>query len=183
MKKFIPLLIAIISIVLFTGMIMKNEMHLKNSQSIYIQLKPVDPRSLIQGDYMQLNYELFFAPHNSDQVDLVFSGGHFDELIQNKPKVTTFVELDERKRVIHTSFTQLTENHTEKLVLRNPDNRYTSLYPASQSFLFAEGLAECYAQAQYAEFKVDREGNAILAALKGQNLQDLGCEYQKSWWQ
>ncbi len=55
------------------------------------------------------------------------------------------------------------------------------LYPASESFLFAEGLAECYQQAEYAEFKVDEQGNAILTALKGSQLQDLGCEKQMHW--
>ncbi|MEG0132232.1 MAG: GDYXXLXY protein, partial [Acinetobacter sp.] len=64
---------------------------------------------------------------------------------------------------------------------QNPNNRYTMLYPASKSFLFAEGLAECYQQAEYAEFKVDEQGNAILNALKGNQLQDLGCEKQVHW--
>ncbi len=56
MKKIIPLCLALMSIVLFLGIIFKNEQHLKNSQSIYVRLQPVDPRSFIQGDYMALRY-------------------------------------------------------------------------------------------------------------------------------
>ena len=56
------------------------------------------------------------------------------------------------------------------------------MYPASNSFLFAEGLAECYQAAQYAEFKVDEKGNPLLASLRGEDLKDLACEDRKKWW-
>ena len=196
MKKMIPLGLALLSIVVLLGLMFKNEWHLKHSQSIYVRLQPVDPRSMLQGDYMRLNYLLYFAPQNSilensdqqstnqqniSQEDHIFSGNHFDQIIQNKSSIVTYVELDPQRRVIHTSFEPLQNVQIQRLVLQNPNNRYTILYPASESFLFAEGLAECYQQAEYAEFKVDEQGNAILTALKGSQLQDLGCEKQAHW--
>ena len=196
MKKIIPLCLALLSIAVFLGLIFKNEWHLKHSQSIYVRLQPVDPRSMLQGDYMRLNYQLYFAPQNLifgntteqntnqqniSQEDHIFSGNHFDQIIQNKSSIVTYVELDPQRRVIHTSFEPLQNVQIQRLVLQNPNNRYTMLYPASESFLFAEGLAECYQQAEYAEFKVDEQGNAILTALKGGQLQDLECEKQAHW--
>lgn len=196
MNKIIPLCLALLSIAVFLGLIFKNEWHLKHSQSIYVRLQPVDPRSILQGDYMRLNYQLYFAPQNSmlentdqqntnqqniNQEDHIFSGHYFDQIIQNKSSIVTYVELDPQRRVIHTSFEPLKNVQIQRLVLQNPNNRYTMLYPASKSFLFAEGLAECYQQAEYAEFKVDEQGNAILNALKGNQLQDLGCEKQVHW--
>ena len=196
MKKFIPFALALLSIAIFLGLIVKNERHLNNSQSMYVRLQPVDPRSLIQGDYMRLNYALYFAPQhvasentvqtdtNPDVVnseDQLFSGQYFDELIKNKSSVVTYVELDPQRRVVHSYFEQPNNVTTERLVLQNPNNRHNGLYPASRSFLFAEGLADCYQQAVYAEFKVDQQGNAILTALKGEQLQDLGCESKQSW--
>jgi len=196
MKKMIPLGLALLSIAVFLGLIFKNEWHLKHSQSIYVRLQPVDPRSMLQGDYMRLNYQLYFAPQNLifgntteqntnqqniSQEDHIFSGNHFDQIIQNKSSIVTYVELDPQRRVIHTSFEPLQNVQIQRLVLQNPNNRYTMLYPASESFLFAEGLAECYQQAEYAEFKVDEQGNAILTALKGGQLQDLECEKQAHW--
>ena len=196
MKKIIPLCLALLSIAVFLGLIFKNEWHLKHSQSIYVRLQPVDPRSILQGDYMRLNYQLYFAPQNSilentdqqntnqqniNQEDHIFSGHYFDQIIQNKSSIVTYVELDPQRRVIHTSFEPLQNVQIQRLVLQNPNNRYTMLYPASESFLFAEGLAECYQQAEYAEFKVDEQGNAILTALKGGQLQDLECEKQAHW--
>lgn len=198
MKKIIPLCLALLSIAVFLGLIFKNEWHLKHSQSIYVRLQPVDPRSILQGDYMRLNYQLYFAPQNSilentdqqntnqqniNQEDHIFSGHYFDQIIQNKSSIVTYVELDPQRRVIHTSFEPLKNVQIQRLVLQNPNNRYTMLYPASKSFLFAEGLADCYQQAKYAEFKVDQQGNAILTALKGEQLQDLGCEAKRRWFE
>ena len=50
MKKFLPLILAGFSILLFVGLILKHEHHLVNSQSIFVELAPFDPRSILQGD-------------------------------------------------------------------------------------------------------------------------------------
>ena len=50
MKKMTPLALALLSIAVFLGLIFKNEWHLNNSQTMYVRLQPVDPRSIIQGD-------------------------------------------------------------------------------------------------------------------------------------
>lgn len=199
MKKFIPLCLALICIILFLGIIFKNEQHLKNSQSIYVRLQPADPRSFIQGDYMALNYQLYLAPQetrfsienhldstkpaieSNETISQVFSGHYYDDRIKNKSSVLNYVALDQQRRVIHTYFEAPKNIATVLLILKNPNNRYTSLYPASKSFLFAEGLRQCYQAAHYAEFKVDQQGNAILASLRGKQLQDLDCENKQRW--
>ena len=183
MRKIIPLVLAIICIVIFSGLMWKNESHLKNSQSIYVRLQPVDPRSLIQGDYMVLDYQLYLAPESTaeNQSDQIYSGHSHDQYIHNKSSVPVYVELNAERIVIHTYFDRPKATSVSKLILKNPNNRADLLYPASKSFLFSEGLAECYQQAQYAEFKVDSQGNAILASLRGGGLRDLGCGTQRSW--
>ena len=184
MKRNIPIILAVLSVVFFIGLILKNEQHLKRSDSIFIRLAPVDPRSLIQGDYMVLNYDLSFAglPVQNSQIDIPTSV----TVIQNKPKLMAYVVLDDQRRVVKTSFDprllEMYPKSSHRLMLKNPDNRLNALYPASNSFLFAEGLAECYQAAQYAEFKVDEKGNAILASLRGEDLKDLACEDRKKWW-
>lgn len=184
MKKIIPLVIAMLSIVFFIGLILKNEQNLKHSDSVYVRLAPVDPRSLIQGDYMVLNYDLSFwgLPEQNNQTDIPTS----DIVIQNKPKFIAYVALDAQRRVVKTSFDprllEMYPTSSHRLMLKNPSNRLSALYPASNSFLFAEGLAECYQEAQYAEFKVDERGSAILASLRGEDLKDLACEKRKKWW-
>lgn len=184
MKRIIPLVIAILSVAFFLGLILKNEQHLKQSDSIYIRLAPVDPRSMIQGDYMALNYDLGFwgLPEQNNQADIPLN----DTVIKNKSSVVAYVALDAQRRVVKTSFDprllEMYPSTSHRIVLKNPDNRLDRLYPASNSFLFAEGLAKCYEAAQYAEFKVDQQGNAILASLRGRDLNTLGCENHKKWW-
>src|SRR5690606_27242312 len=58
MKKFLALPLSIFSIALFVGLILQHEWHLAKSESIFVELAPVDPRSILQGDYMALNYQL-----------------------------------------------------------------------------------------------------------------------------
>lgn len=168
MKKFFPIFLALFSILFFIAIISRNELHLKNSQSIFVKLQPVDPRSLIQGDYMVLNYDLFWDEKSLNQ----------DDQIHNQSKVKAFALLDAQKRLIKTSLSSKTGI---PLQLKNPNNQVQQLYPASNSFLFAEGLAKCYEQAQYAEFKLDKNGKMILASLKGEHLEDLNCESNKNW--
>lgn len=61
MKKFMALHLSIFSIALFVGLIVQHEWHLAKSDSIFVELAPVDPRSILQGDYMALNYDLHFS--------------------------------------------------------------------------------------------------------------------------
>src|SRR6188768_2858919 len=49
-------LIAIIAYFSFT--IIQKENILKNGKLILLELSPIDPRSLMQGDYMQLRYSI-----------------------------------------------------------------------------------------------------------------------------
>ncbi|HAI54372.1 MAG TPA: GDYXXLXY protein, partial [Acinetobacter nosocomialis] len=58
MKKYFSLMLAVATVLFFVGLVAKNEWHLHQSKSIFIKLKPVDPRSILQGDYMALAYEL-----------------------------------------------------------------------------------------------------------------------------
>lgn len=174
MKKYLPIILACSTVLCLLWVIIGNQQHLKKSESLYIELQPVDPRSLIQGDYMRLNYELHLPElANADMTP---------DFIHNKAHILAYVQLDAMRRVVATSF-EPQAGAVQKLMLKNPHNYFEGLYPSTQSFLFAEGLGECYEQAKYAEFKVNRDGKAILAGLKNADLKDLGCEQRKDWWQ
>lgn len=173
MKKirFIPIILAVTSILLFAVMIITHEHHIRHAQSIFVKLKPVDPRSLIQGDYMVLNYDLNL--HDMSNQD-----------IQNHSSLISYVYLDAQQRVIKTNLElQQSRQVIEplKLVLKNPNNQLDSLYPAANSFLFAEGLGACYNNAKYAHLRVNSNGKAVLVELVDLNLQPLQCEQLNTW--
>lgn len=184
MKKFMALHLSIFSIALFVGLIVQHEWHLAKSESIFVELAPVDPRSILQGDYMVLNYDLHFsavaAGNGSEQPVSDIRTEDF----KNQSHVMSYVQLDQQRRVIKTSFEQSTLNQSERsarLILKNPHNTFEALYPAANSFMFAEGLEPCYRNAKFAELKVKENGKALLVDLLDQQLKPLNCESSKSW--
>ncbi len=180
MKKYFSLILALATILIFVGLVAKNEWHLHHSKNIFIELRPVDPRSILQGDYMALAYELNLqslkALAGSESKAL-------DQVIFNHSSVPAKVILDSQNRVVRTILDSNNSFAGQSLILKNPENRLQALYPASRSFLFAEGLAQCYQKAKYAEFKVNTKGEAILFDLRGERLQPLNCKQQKNWWE
>ncbi len=180
MKKYFSLILALTTILIFVGLVAKNEWHLHHSKSIFIELRPVDPRSILQGDYMALAYELNLqslkALAGSESEAL-------DQVIFNHSSVSAKVILDSQNRVVRTILDNNNSFVGQSLILKNPENRLQALYPASRSFLFAEGLAQCYQKAKYAEFKVNTKGEAILFDLREEGLQPLNCRQQKNWWE
>jgi uncharacterized membrane-anchored protein len=193
MKKIPPLFLALLSIAVFLMMIVRHEWHLANSQRIYVELQPVDPRSLIQGDYMALNYELYFGGKIPEQGNIAAqsldqaSNVHLERNdFYQKNTILSYVQLDASHKVIGTYFNPVDAKRDgsqwAKLRLKNPKNTFDGLYPAARSFLFAEGLEPCYRSAKYAELKVQDNGQPLLVALVGEQLEDLKCEQQQTWW-
>lgn len=199
MKRLWPLVLALMSCLLFAALILSREWQLKNSMPIFVQLQPVDPRSLLQGDYMQLNYNLEWELGVSEVND----AKQWNTKIANKHTILAYARLDQQNRVIATTLdhpNQSLEPVTKMgrlngqiksregqaewvlLKLKNPSNDVNTLYPSTSSFFFAEGLASCYERATYAEFRVDTQGNAILGDLVDDELNSLNCHAGKSWW-
>ena len=193
MKKMLPLVLATLSIILFGLMIARHEWHLAHSDLIYVKLQPVDPRSLIQGDYMALNYDLYFGgkPPQALSSDVQITQERTAENLEreyfiDQPSILSYVQLDAQHRVIRTSFNPdvltMYPDSSTKLILKNPANTFDGLYPAARSYLFAEGLETCYRDAQYAALKVQKNGQPLLVGLVGENLQAFDCEQKQSWW-
>lgn len=98
MKKYFSLILVLVTLLIFVGLV-ANEWHLHHSKSIFIELRPVDPRSILQGDYMALAYELNLqslkALAGSESEAL-------DQVIFNHSSVQAKVILDSQNRVVHT---------------------------------------------------------------------------------
>lgn len=175
-NKFYPIILAVVSLMIFSGMILRHEMHLKNSTSIFVELAPVDPRSMLQGDYMVLNYHLYFSPQSLIEDDPRFF---------NQTQVLTKVRLDAQGRVVETDLNGKIDTkemgRSRLLILKNPRNHLEGLYPAANSFMFAEGLEPCYRHAKFAELKLRDSGEAMLVGLVDQQLQPLNCEQSYTW--
>ena len=132
-----------------------------NGQPVYVLLAPVDPRSLMQGDYMRLDFRL--PPEVA--ADL---GGLLD---RSRPHVVA-------RRDAATGVATLLRLHKGEPLAG--DELRIELTPAhgdwvlvSDAWSFAEGDAPRWSRARYGEFRVDAKGRALLVGLRGQHLEKL----------
>ena len=131
-----------------------------HGQPVFVRLAPVDPRSLMQGDYMRLDFGL----PGDVLADL---GGLLD---RRRPQVVA-------RRDARNVATVLRVHKGEPLAA---DELRIELTPAhgdwilvSDAWSFAEGEADRWARARYGEFRVDASGRALLVGLRGENLEAL----------
>ena len=140
----------------------QHERTLSDGETVILELAPVDPRSLMQGDYMALN----FAMARQIQSQLA------DELPSAAVNYAV-VELDDQRRarlITLDADHQLTANQV-RLEYRLRGNRVQF---ATNAFFFQEGHAAIYEQAKYGLFKVNAQGGMLLARMLDQQLQPLG---------
>ena len=123
-----------------------------------LRLAPVDPRSLIQGDYMILRYAI--------------AGEIREAQLQLEDKGFIVVSLDENNVAkfvrIHKGEDLQADEHL--LFYRNRG----ALRLGAESFMFQEGDAKLYSKAQYGELRVDASGKSVLVGLRGEDLIPLG---------
>ncbi len=136
--------------------IWKKEQVLENGREVLLELRPVDPRSLIQGDYMRLAYAEMTFPDEATLESMPRKGTIVLALDANA--VGVFSRLDDGS--------PLAENELRlqyKLLLQSWGPR--SVRIGAESFLFQEGQAEVYADARYGVLRVDETGGSVLVGL------------------
>jgi uncharacterized membrane-anchored protein len=142
--------------------IWQKEQLIRTGRPIYVELAPVDPRSLMQGDYMALNYRLADAL----RADLE----KHDRL--QRPRV--LASIDERgvAQLERLASDGARPGPAELLIELTPkDGRWIVV---SDAWFFREGEAERWQPARYGEFRVNAAGQALLVGLADKDLQPLG---------
>jgi uncharacterized membrane-anchored protein len=129
----------------------------RDGEVVYLELAPVDPRSLMQGDYMALRFAL------TRDLDRLAGATPAREGETRLAPVT----LDAR-RVAHAA-----GEGGAALNLRYRI-RGGQVWLGTNAFFFEEGTAERYTGARYGEFRVDRgTGEAVLVGLRDAALAPL----------
>ena len=164
---------------------------LATGKPVVLKIAPVDPRSLMQGDYMVLNYAILsefqqsqFLSESNESLESNESidAGEANETIgidESSPsgkKAYILVHLDknhvatfcEEQSEIPTDFKHCTPN--VYLPIRYKGGWLPKL--PSQDYFFAEGKGEYYAQAEYAEYRF-KDGILLLARLLDKDLKGL----------
>ena len=142
--------------------IVKKEGVLEDGNTMLLRLAPLDPRSLMQGDYMVLRYAL---ANNVPKKQLANKGCVVVTLDENK--VAKFLRVHD----------DIPLNDGEHLLFyRNRDG----LRMGAESFFFQEGDAKLYSKARYGELKVDKSGASVLVGLRGEDFTPLGTRDNSS---
>ena len=132
---------------------------------IYVKLAPVDPRSLIQGDFMRLTYDLpGVGWRGRGQTDAPMLWGA-------RPRVAVKVDVlgvAQQPRLLAPG--EAARSDELVLTLTPKDGGWTFV---SDAWFFKEGEAKRWQGARYGEFRVDEDGRALLVGLAGERLEAL----------
>lgn len=160
MKK-LRLAIAIAGLALALGLanwtIVQKRAVIDNGRILLLELRPADPRSLFQGDYMALALADDTMPDAATISTLPYRGTVIMALDGNG--VGRFSRLDDKA--------SLKAGELRVQYRRHQDWRGPRLDYGAQSFFFQEGDAELYRNAKYALLRVAEDGSTVLTDLAG----------------
>ncbi|WP_282014038.1 GDYXXLXY domain-containing protein [Marinifilum flexuosum] len=147
----------ILVLFLFNKSIIEKEKILSDGKLVLLRLAPVDPRSLMQGDYMRLNYEI---SRNISIANIPKRGFCIVRLDENG--IGTKVRLQNDVKPISDG---------EYAIEYTTSNR--SINIGAESYFFEEGQAEKYDSAKYGGLKIYNQGSSILIGLYDENLRKI----------
>jgi uncharacterized membrane-anchored protein len=142
-----------------TCAIVDKERVLASGRTVLVELAPVDPRSLIQGDYMRLDYAIARSADVRRGVGWPRSG-------------RIVVRTDDRgiAQFVRRHEGEALASGEQLLQYRVRGNRFRI---GSDAFFFEEGAAGRYTDARYGELRVDDNGESVLVGLRDGELRRL----------
>jgi uncharacterized membrane-anchored protein len=143
------------ALLVVNALIVQKERVLDTGEPVLVELHPVDPRSLMQGDYMTLRYRIAdrFGAHARDGRMVV----RLDER-----GVADFVRWDDGQPL-----------QAGERLLRYRE-RDGGVRLGAEAFFFEEGKGELYARARFGELRVTKRGDAVLVGLRDGERNRLG---------
>lgn len=169
MNKKIAIGSLIIILALVNWSIAVKERHLAEGKTVYLELAPVDPRSLMQGDYMALSFRLA----NDVYTALPKTNDHrrwrHDAAASDGFVVTS---LDERNIGTFKSLYNDQPLSSNDILLRYRV-RNGAVKFATNAYFFQEGHGQYYQPARYGHFRVDDKGELLLVAMYDKDLNKL----------
>ncbi|MGL4870487.1 MAG: GDYXXLXY domain-containing protein [Aeromonas veronii] len=135
---------------------------MSSGEVVLLRLAPVDPRSLMQGDYMRLNYEIARELTSRDA-----------RATQNKGSDTLVIRLD-----AHQVASLVADGKPDRLA---SDERLLQVHQSERqwqigpdAYFFEEGTGEQYETARYGEFRLQADGKTLLVGLRDEAYQPIG---------
>lgn len=138
------------------------ERAMSHGEVVLLRLAPVDPRSLMQGDYMRLNYEIARELASRDT-----------RATQDKGSDTLVIRLD-----AHQVASLVADGKPDRLA---SDERLLQVHQSDRQWLigpdayfFEEKTGAQYETARYGEFRLQADGKTLLVGLRDDAYQPIG---------
>lgn len=164
MRRWAPWLVvltAVCTLVVANIGIAQKERTIAQGRKVLVELAPVDPRSLMQGDYMQLNFRLPSEDRDAEKEDL--RGG----------RLYAIGKLDDRGVVQWLRTGPASEPLApgeQRFELTPRGGRWTLV---TDAWYFREGDGQRWEQARYGEFRVEPDGRALLVGMADGELRPI----------
>ena len=162
MRKSIAVAAGVLMLAAVNWTIYGRERLLDTGQVVLLELAPLDPRSLMQGDYMALRFKV---------AEEVFGRGRTKE---PKEAIDGRIVVRIGERGVATF---VRRDAGEPLARGEARLRYRireqQVKFATNAFFFQEGTASLYARARYGEFRVTPGGDMLLAHLVSEKFERL----------
>jgi len=164
MRNVLIVAVGLLVLALLNYAIYSREMLLEQGRIVFLELAPVDPRSLMQGDYMALRYRA--ARELSNALDSEMPESGYAVLSVDERGVAHFKRVDDETAL----------GASEARMLYRYRNGHIQF--ATNAFFFQEGTGSDYEPAKYGEFRVDEDGKSILIGMRDEDLQRLGVSFR-----
>jgi len=174
------LLTGILSLVYVNGLAWHYAAIRSQGNLVYLELAPVDPISLVQGQYMRLRFDLVRQQAALPEAER--------DLFTEDPSagVLAVLELDDNR--VGTVTRLIPENPADSTIREleheygsngyallgvEVDDRFRRIRLRQNSFLFEENTPEKYNDARYGIFRVTDSGEYILVDLAGEDFKPM----------
>ena len=143
--------------VVINTIIWQKELHIANAIEVKIGLQPLDPRSIMQGDYMRLRYDFLKL-----------------KTIGLPKKGLLKVALDHENIITKITLYANEALKEHEHLIQFTKKRYNRIHIAAESFMFEEGKGDYYSKATHATLLLTKRGTTLLKGLyvPSQKLQD-----------
>lgn len=147
----------LLTLVAANGAIWQKEALISSGRPVFIELAPVDPRSLMQGDYMALNFQMPALDR---------------EGIATLRRAMVIAKVDGRGVAVMQGLAGDRSLAPDEILIELVQTG-SGLRPATNAWYFKEGEAPRWSRAKYGEFRIDDKGRALLVNLRGPALEKL----------
>ena len=155
-------IVALLVLIVVNSFVWQRESQAATGQLLLLELTPVDPRSLIQGDYMHLQYAI--AREIGDQTT---DRAGYVVIQRDQNDVAHF------RRAYEPNQPLAADEHLLRYRRRIASSRF-GIVVAPTSFFFQEGHAAYYESAEYGEFRLSDSGELLLVGLRDSEFRELG---------